>query len=872
MQGLRRKFAHIGEEKIDQEIAFHLEALIDAKIAAGVPEKEARRLALIEFGGTEQVRQQVREVYVSVVIESVRANFRAAMRFIRRSPAFALTVILILALGIGANSAVFSAIDAIVLRPLPFPHAEELVRIHQLQKGDKLPEYFVAPPRVEDWNRMNSSFQAIGGYYTGDTTLVGGMYPEKITVAFVSPRFLAVWGVIPKLGRDFTEEEEKFGGPNAVIVTDHFWRKYLHADPSVIGNAVRLGQTAYTVVGVMPESFRFPDREVDMWEPNPVDAPYSQNRDATWFTVIGRMKHGVRLAQAQADLSTVQAQLSRQFPEFDGKIRVELQPLKELVLGGIGKSLWLFYGSVSLLLLIACTNIAALLMARVAEREHEIAIRISLGATRHAIVMQLLSEIFVLALIGSVAGLALAEGATHLLVVVAKDLPRADEIAVNWRVVVYSLGCALMTTFLAGLIPAMRGTQHKLAGSLSLAGRTQVSGRNHAQWLLVGVQVALAVVLLVSSGLLLRSFRALGQVDPGFEAEHVLTLRISAGWGETVDTGKLASRINRTLDALRSFPGVDAAATASTVPGNSIAYPTEFRISEKSEDGNEKLLADTRWVSTGYFAVLQIPVIQGHACHDRMSDSRTGSAYNSIVVNRSFAEKYFPSGDVIGYHLVTGVPSALLKPGEIIGIVGDAREEGVETPAQPTVYWCSSAPMPDPYFLIRVHGDPTAMGEILRRKIYTLEPGRSVFGVAALEDRVGERQDENRLRTILLTLFAVTAVALVSIGLYGTISYFGRTRRREVGLRLALGALPSQIVRRLMGQGLRVASIGSAAGLVLASMMARLFKGMLYGVSALDPFTYVAAFGLAVGVALAACFVPSIRAVQVNPTQMLRED
>ena len=872
MHRMKRQSAPERADKIDREIAFHLEAMIEAKVAAGVAEKEARRRALIEFGGEDQAKQQVREVYVSAVIESMRANVRAAIRFIRQAPGFAVTVISILAMGIGANSTVFSAIDAILLQPLPFPHAEELVRVHQRQRGDRLPEFFVAPARVEDWNRMNSTFASISGYYTGDATLLGGMYPEKITVAFVAPRFLAVWGVSPRIGRDFSEEEQKFGGPNAVLVTDRFWRDHLHADPFAIGKPIKLGETDYSVIGVMPESFRFPDRDVDVWEPNPVDAPYAQNRDATWFTVIGRMKEGVKLSKAQADLNTVQGQLSRQFPASDGKITVELQPLKQLVLGGVGKSLWLFYGSVSLLLLIACTNIAALLMARVAEREHEIAIRFSLGATRRAIVMQLLSEIFILAIIGSIAGLALAEVASHLFVLVAKELPRADEIRLNWGVVLYSLGCALIVTFAAGLIPALRGTQNKLSGSMSLASRTQVSGRNRAQWLLIGVQVSLAVMLLIASGLLLRSLKALALVKPGFEAEHVLTLRISAGWGETVNMGKLVSRIDHTLDVLRSLPGVDAAATASTIPGNSFAYPAEFHISEKSKELNEKLLADTRWVSTGYFASLQIPVLQGYGCRDEAPDSSKGSAYNHVVVNRSFAEKYFPGGGAIGYHVHTGVSSELMKSGEIIGIVGDAREEGLETAAQPTVYWCFSAPVPDPYFLIRVHGDPSAMKETLRKKMNELEPGRSVFGMMTLEDHLGERQAENRLRTILMTLFAGTAVALVSLGLYGTISYLGRTRRREVGLRLALGALPHQIVGKFVGQGLRVAAAGSLVGLVLGGLVTGFLKGMLYGVSAFDPVTYLAVFGVSLSIALAACLMPALRAVRVNPIETLRED
>lgn len=869
MKWLRRTAA---EDSIDREIVFHVDAMIAAKVEAGIPEREARRLALIEFGGREQVKQSVREVHVSAVFESMRANFRSSLRFMRRAPGFSLTIVLTLALGIGANSAVFSAIDAIVLRPLPFPHAEELVRVHQMQTGDKQPEYFVAPSRVEDWNRMNSTFRSISGYYTGDATLTAGAYPEKISVAFVAPRFLELWGIAPHLGRDFAENEQKFGGPNAVLVTERFWKRYLHADPTAVGKPIQLSGSSYTVVGVMPQSFRFQDRDVDVWEPSPMDAPYAQSRTSTWFTVLGRMKPGVTLVQAQADLATVQAQLGRQFPETDAKLRVELEPLKHVVLHGVEESLWLFYGWVSLLLMIACTNIAALLMARTAEREHEIAIRYSLGATRRAVVGQLLSEVLIVAVIGATAGLGLAAMASRVFMHFSKDLPRLDEITLNWRVVVYSLACAMAATLVSGLIPAIKGTRRNLSGALLLASRTQVSGRNGGQWMLVGVQVALAVTLLIGSGLLLRSLQALGRVDPGFEAVHVLTLRISAGWGETTDMGKLVSRIDRTLDAMRAIPGVEAAATTSTIPGNSYSYLQEFHIRDAGRDPTMKTLAETRWVSSGYFAALHIPVLQGTGCGEELPAGAMGPMDRRVVVNRSFAEEYFPQGGIVGHHLQTAESNGLTKPGEIRGVVGDAREEGMERAVQPTVYWCFSAPTPDPYYLIRVHGEPMAMVNALQRRIHELEPGRSVFSVMPLEDYMQERQADSRLRTTLLTLFALTATALVALGLFGTMSYLGRTRRREVGLRLALGALPSQLVRHFMGQGLRVTFAGGVIGLVLGAMTARMLGGMLYGVSAMDWVTYAAVFGLTMMIACGACLVPSLRVVRVDPTEMLREE
>jgi putative ABC transport system permease protein len=532
MNWLRDKFRRShADEQLDREIAFHIDELTRDNIGRGMTSTEARRQAVLQFGGAEQVKQQLREVHLSAVIEGFGANLRSAMRFIRRAPLFAFAVIMTLALGIGANSAVFSAIDAILLRPLPFPHGGELIRFHQRDFKHKNPETFVAPLRLEDWNRMNSSFQSISGYYTGDATLTSGSLPEKASVAFVAPRFLQLWGISPALGRDFSDEEWRFGGPSAVLISDRFWRTHLQSDPQAVGKALRLSKSSYTIVGVLPASFLFPDRDVDLWEPNAVDAPYSQDRNSTWFRVIGRLKPGRTLAEAQADLATVQIQLGRQFPKSDGDLTVQLQPLKAAVLGSIQGSLWLVYGAVSLLLLIACTNIAALLMARTTEREHEISIRYSLGARRSAIIGQLLTEVFVLALSGALLGLTIAAGAGRVFARFAKELPRADEIRLNWHIVAYSLGCALAVTLLCGLFPAIRGTSRSLLGSLSHASRTQVSARNSWQWTLVGVQVSLAVALLIASGLLLRSFQALGGVDPGFDPHHVLTLRVSGSLG-----------------------------------------------------------------------------------------------------------------------------------------------------------------------------------------------------------------------------------------------------------------------------------------------------------------------------------------------------
>lgn len=852
------------DTQLDSELRFHIEELIEANIGAGLTPEEARRRAILEFGGKEQLTEELRDVYRVATIDNMVANAKSAIRFIRKSPSFSVSVMLTLALGIGGNSAVFSAIDAILLRALPFPHSEELVTLHEYNRKAKSPEQFVAPVRLEDWNRLNSTFQGITGYVTGDTNDTSGSLPERATEAFVAPRFLEVWSVSPALGRDFSTAEERFGGPKAVLISDRFWRGRLHADPNITGKTIRLGKSSYSIVGVMPASFLFPERDVDLWSPVPLGEPVAQHRESTWYRTIGRLKPGVTIQQARANLATVQAQLGKQYPKTDADLKVDIEPLKEGTVGGVRRSLWILFGSVSLLLLIACTNIAALLLARTTERRQEISIRFSLGASRAAIIMQLLTECFVLALVGSVIGLFLAAATSNVFRVLAKSLPRVEEIAVDWRIVLYTLGCAIPVTLLCGLLPAMRGTG-AIAGELAQTSRTQVSARNRLQWALVGVQVALAVTLLVGAGLLVRSFQALGRVSPGFDASHVLTFHVSGGWDETADMKRLTQRINGTLDTLRAVPGVKASATSVFLPGVPGDNKTELKLSEGRPETQGKIMADIRFVSHGYFATMRIPLLAGEPCHESLG-------FDKVVVNRNFANTYLTESFAIGHHLELQSKNSLLPAGQITGIVADAREQGIDREPEPTVYWCVSAPEPDPYYLVRTQGDPMATATTLRRKIHEIEPSRSVFDIAPLEQHLSDSFAENRLRTILLASFAITAILLACVGLYGTLSYFVSVRRREVGLRLALGALRGQIVKRFVLQGLAVSMFGCVAGLCLAAAFARGLAGMLYGVSTSDARTFCCVAVLVLIAAALASSVPAVRAARVEPMQVLRDE
>ena len=613
----------------------------------------------------------------------------------------------------------------------------------------------------------------------------------------------------------------------------------------------------------MPESFRFPLRDVDVWAPSPVDAPFAQDRRSTWFTAVGRVRPGITLPEAQADLDRVQAQLASAHPDTDARIGVRVAALKDVVVGDVGRSLWLLFAAVSVLLLIACTNIAALLLARTADRQQEISIRYSLGASRASIVAQLLTESLVLAVAGSIVGLAVAAGALQMLAILGEGLPRVAELRLDWTLVAYSLCCAVGATLLFGLVPALRTANRRTSDAMAARSRSVAPSTHRLQWLLVGLQVALAVPLLFGAGLLLRSFDAIGRVAPGFQPQGVLTFRISGHWGETTDMKALQRRMYLTADALQALPGVAAAATTLAAPGVPIDYQTQVRIVEGDTSPNQRIMASTRVVSAGYFATMQIPVLAGGSCPQ---DAPTPTA----VVNRRFAALYAAGTVPVGRHIQHVPANPFLGAARIVGVVGDAREEGLNREPPAIVYWCHAAPVPAPLFVVRTRVDPTAMADTIRRKLGELEPRRSVYEMVPLTARLDETFAENRLRTILLTFFAVTAVSLAAIGLYGTLSYFVHMRRREIGVRMALGAPRREVAVSFVRHALKVSLAGCIAGLSLAALLGRAIAGMLYGVSPLDLMTFSGVLLLVLGAAVLASAWPAVRAARVDPMHVLR--
>ncbi len=791
-------------------------------------------------------------------MESLLLNLRYAARSLARTPAFTVTVVLTLALGIGANSAVFSAIDSILLRPLPYVEPDRLVSVMEMRPEGG--EWVLSPVRLEEWNAGNSSFEAITGYFTEDVSETTGETPSRVRWAGVAPQFLEVWRVAPLLGRDFVEADSATQRPTVVWISERLWRNRFDADPNILDRTIRLGDPVgfpFEIVGVLPASFLFPDRDVDVWFPNFTNYALARQRDWGMYVGVGRLRPGVTLEQAHADLTVVQSRLAAEFPDTDRDRGVSLRPLKDAVVGEVRSSLWLVFGAVSLLLLIACANIASLLLARATQRVHEVAVRRSLGASAGAIAGQMLAEAGALAFAGAGAGLLLAAGAAGLFRALAPDLPRLDDIALDTRILVYTTVSAVIVALLCGLAPAVRSARGD--HSLARAARTQVSGRHRMQWMLVGVQVALSVTMLAGAGLLLRSFEMLSRVDPGFEPKRVLALRVSGSNFEFVNSD-VPARVERTRAALETVPGVESAAVSGMLPAVTGRNQVEFTLAGASADASP-LLADFRTnVSPSYFETMGIPLVAGELCRE------SGNGIDYAMVNQSFATRYFPDRPVVGAELA-GNP-----PRRIVGVVRDAREAGIASEPTPSVYRCSFTGDSTPWYLVRTAGAPAAVAGSVRAKLRELEPTRTVYELAPLEQHIGDASVESRLRTWLLTAFAATALGLACLGVYGTVSYVVGLRRREVGLRVALGALSRDIVGQFLARALRIVAVACAAGLALSLLFTRFLSGMLYGVSPSDPVTLSAVVAIVVGAAVIAAIVPAASAARIDPMQALREE
>ena len=775
----------------------------------------------------------------------------------------AAAVVATLALGIGANSAIFSAVDAVLLKPLPYPDADRLVAVYELNQGLKQATQLVAPVRLESWNRDNQTLAGLAGSYFENQTDTTEALPERVEAMRISPRFFSVLGVGAGVGRTPTVDEDRFGGPAVVVISDGFWRRRFNADAGVVGRALTLGGVSRTIVGVMPGSFRYPAATTDMWIPAQMPAGLLRERRARFYSAVGRLKPGVTIEQAQADLAAVQARLGDEFPDTDKGWSASLVPLKEETVGGARRSLWLLLAAVALVLLAACGNVACLLLADATRREHEIAVRFALGASRATVIRQLVGEGAVLATAGAAFGLLLARWATSALQQLATELPRIDELRVDGRLVAFTMALGALTTIVFAVAPALQAARVDPGDALSRGGRGQTSGRRLVPRALVTGQIALAVVLLVGAGLLIRSFARIARVSPGFDPVGVITFRMSASWSESA--ASVVTRQARTVQRLEKIPGIEGAAVSQALPAAVHFPPGQFAI--VGRDTTEKLFAHGRMVSGSYFRTLRIPILQGETC----STDAGAPLFSRALVTWTFADRFFPGERAIGHALT----SPGLPPGAgatIVGSVGDVRESGLVQAAEPLIYWCGYSPYwPDPQFIVRTNAARPVSAAAIRAALLEIEPKRAMYAVRTLEETLSRTISQQRLNALLLALFAATALLLAGVGVYGVLSQLVAARVREIGVRMALGARAVQIVAPLVAQAGAMAAVGGAAGVAASLALARFMSALVFGISARDPLTFAAVVLVLPLVAAIAALVPARRAASIDPMQALRE-
>jgi putative ABC transport system permease protein len=814
-------------------------------------------------------------------------DVRYGYRMLWKNPGFTLVVVLTLALGIGANAAIFSVVDAVLLRPLPFPHPEQLVLVRDDLTGRQLENVGMSVPELKDLQQSADTFEEVAGVWPVDANLTGSDRPERVELLAVSPNYFSLLGAGARLGRVFGPQDKAEGFAEGVVISDGLWRRMFGADPNVIGRRIYADTDAYTIVGVMPPGFRHPAQtlrnEVDMWATAGFTGLPFRNPPRNFRILpgaIARIKPGVSLQQAQSRVDSLVARLREQFPGDytpEGGWAVRLVPLHENLVGGTRTTLLVLLGAVGLVLLIGCINIANLLLARSSARQREMAIRLALGAARRRLVMQLLTESILLSLAGgTVALLAVVWALDALVRFVPADIPRLQEVSLNGGVLLFVFGVSILTGVLFGLAPALQASRPDLTVSLKDGGKGAGSGMRGQRFrsALVVTEIALSLVLMIAAGLLLRSFARLMEVDAGFDPHNVLMARI---WLPVPNNPELdpyrppakrAAFVREVLRRAASLPGVQYAAVGA---GNGVPllgphFTGTFTIEGKDSDA-ARLTAQMSSVTPDYFRALGAPLLRGRF----FADSDTLEAQPVALVDEAAARRFWGSEDPVGRRFKQGGLASTAPWVTIVGVVGDVKTEGFDQPDQPHLYVCLFQNVGYSMAVyLRADGDPKGLTQALRREVQSVDPNLPVFGERTMEDIVSSSLAQRRFALQVVGAFGVLALLLAGVGVYGVVAYSVSQRTREIGIRLALGASSGAILRWVFSQGMRLALLGTAAGLVGALALTRLLRGLLFGVSAADPVTYAGLAVLLAGVALLACYIPARRATKVDPMVALR--
>ena len=872
------------DAEMDEEMRFHIELRTQANIEAGMPAEEARLAALRQFGWKESIQEECRDQRGVRWLENLIQDARYGARMLRKNPGFTAVAVLTLALGIGANTAIFSVVHAVLLRPLPYRQSERLVRLHEA--GRDWTGGPISYPNFIDWKAQQTSFEHFGLYRAVNYNFTGADEPLRVSAGEVAADVFSALGVQPIVGRVFTAHEDKPAGPQVVVLSYGLWQSRFAGNPAIVDRTVTLDGKSYTVLGVMPQGFDFPDG-ASLWLP--VELGFSEalrqaRGERPGHRAIARLKPGVTLEQAQAELDTVATRLAQQFPGSNKNRGVGMEFLLDTQVGKVRRALWILLGAVALLLLIACANVANLLLARAAARQKEMAVRVALGAGRGRIIRQLLTESVLLAAAGGAAGLSLAHWSLRLIATLGQNsLPRVNEIRLDGSVLMFSGAVALVIGLLFGLAPAAQSSRPNLHDTLKDAARGATSGRGRLRHGLVVAEVALTLMLLVGAGLLLKSFHQLLQVNPGFADEQVLTFRLSLAGQKYATLASRSGFYQGLLEHIRALPGVRAASVASQIPFDSRSWQTSFLVEGRPEPSpGEYPSMEAHLVGPDYFRAMGISLLRGRTFteqdnrqHVRGTDREQSgnAALNVIVIDEEFARRHFRNEDPVGKQIRLPWGSRDQNPLlEIVGVVKRVREERLsEWDGQVQGYFSFlQRPEGGMSVIVKASTPPESLIGAVRDQVLTLNSQLPLYDVRTLAAMRADNIAPERLNLTLLGIFAAVALALSLIGLYGVLAYAVTQRQREIGVRMALGAQRRNVLSLVVGQGMRIAALGVVIGLLGSFAVTRVLQNLLYEVQPSDPLTF-AAVTLSLGaVVLLACYLPAHRAARVAPMEALR--
>ena len=870
-------FGRSSEGDLSDEIDSHIRLLAEEDMRRGLSPEEAFRHARLQFGSVESTKESYRDQRGLPVLDIFVQDFRYAFRMLSRNPGFTIVALFSLALGIGANTTVFSVINTVLLHPLPYSDPDRLALVQHRSlrpQGGLIGNFELTPAGYLDLRRVNKSFDSIAAFASLDLNLTGSGEPERLTGEVVSPALFSLLNVSPMIGRGFTDADERDGAPRVTILSHQLWQRRFGGQQDVIGQTVTLDNQKYDVVGVAPPGFDFPKKGTDLWTPKVFTANDVNDRRSYYLGVIARLKAGVTLQQVKSELDVIAHDQAQAFPESNTNLGLSAAPLSETVVQGFQQALIVLQVAVAFVLLIACVNVANLLLARSAVREKEMAARAALGAGGRRLVRQLLTESLLLSFFGGALGLLLAAwGIGALKLMNPGTIPRLDEVSLNGNVLGFTLGISSLAGLIFGLAPALQAATPNLQHALKEGGRGFTGGgRRQLRGLLVTAEVALSLVLLAGAGLLIRSFLQLQSVNPGFTPKNVLTLRLEIANDKAKDLTGMANFYQGVIERVQALPGVQVAGVATALPVITPGIRSAFAIDGKPEPppGQPPMLANNRVVSSGYFSALGIPLVNGRF----LSNQDTAQAPLAAVINQSMAKRYWAEENPVGKRFRLLARTGVLPLLNVVGVVGDIRQAGLDTDPLPEFY----TPLTQDHvrfarprvLLVRTTGNPLSLAGAVKSEIWAVDKNQPVFAVQTMEQILTTWMAPRRFNLLLMAAFAMVALALAAVGIYGVMSYAASQRTREIGLRIALGAQRHDVFRLIVGRGLVLVLGGVGIGLIASFALTRWLASLLFGISATDPLTFGSVAVLLTFVALVACYFPARRAMKMDPTVALR--